>query len=247
MGLLVDGPLLSIPELKEYDSSLLDVASTEGIDLTAKLRLTQEQVEEDVALLLRRGDGEEAFPLDEVVATESLRRWFAYRALEMTYRDAYFSQLNDRYGGRWKEYKRLAEERWVAVRMTGVGRNGAAMRRPGAPVLSLIAGSVTAMQWFVRTSWVNALGDESAASETAVLRADAPHGLMVQPGPAPLSVTGWHVYAGSTVESVARQTTTALATGTVWMKTSGALEAGAAPGRGQEAESFYVPGQQQRR
>ena len=54
MALYTDGPPSSIEDLSAQDSQLLDVASTEGIDLTKKLALAHEQAGIEIEELLRR-------------------------------------------------------------------------------------------------------------------------------------------------------------------------------------------------
>ena len=96
MALLVDGELSSVEDLQTQDSAVLEVAHGEGIDLGRKLELAKREIEIEVEALLRRsGTGR----LEEVVATLAMGRWHALLTLAMVYRDAYFSQLNDRFGG----------------------------------------------------------------------------------------------------------------------------------------------------
>ena len=53
MALLVDGDVNHIEDLKEWDTSVLDVANGEGIDLSAKLRLAAKEMEEEIESFLR--------------------------------------------------------------------------------------------------------------------------------------------------------------------------------------------------
>ena len=97
MALFTDGAITSIEELSGHDTQLLTVATVEGIDVSRKLALAQDEIAVEVASLL----GRQAAPpaLEQVVVTPAMKLWHAYRTLEMVYRDAYHSQLNDRYGG----------------------------------------------------------------------------------------------------------------------------------------------------
>ena len=54
MALFTDGPVSSIEDLKGQDTQLLDVASVEGIDVTRKLALAQEEIAVELAALLER-------------------------------------------------------------------------------------------------------------------------------------------------------------------------------------------------
>ena len=44
MALFTDGPISTTDQLVAHDSSVLDVSNREGIDLTAKLALAQEEL-----------------------------------------------------------------------------------------------------------------------------------------------------------------------------------------------------------
>ena len=107
MALFTDGEVSSIEDLRGYDTQLLDVANVEGIDVTRKLQLAQEEIATEVTTLLGRLrlPGWLNAPPDpgRVVVTPPLRLWHSYLALEMVYRDAYHSQLNDRYAAKRDE------------------------------------------------------------------------------------------------------------------------------------------------
>src|SRR3569832_705274 len=118
MALLTDGPASAIEDLAAQDSQLLNVASAEGIDLTAKLALAQETVGIELEGLLRECSGPE---LRRVVVTPALRLWHAYRTLETVYRDAYFNQLNDRYAGKRDQFRELGMWARERLRQAGVG------------------------------------------------------------------------------------------------------------------------------
>src|SRR5690242_14119693 len=107
MALFTDGPLSGIQDLSAYDSQLLDLASAESIDLTRKLAAAQDDLAVELSVLLANLK----FPqqpswltprpdLANVVVTHPLKLWHIYLSLEMVYRDAYNSELNDRYAGK---------------------------------------------------------------------------------------------------------------------------------------------------
>ena len=52
MALFVDGPACTIDDLTDQDSGLLDVALDNGINVTTKLRLAQEELKTDLELWL---------------------------------------------------------------------------------------------------------------------------------------------------------------------------------------------------
>src|SRR5512133_261080 len=118
MPLFTDGPASGIEDLAAHDSQLLNVASAEGIDVTAKLRLAQEAIGIELEGLLRDSG---APGLRHVVVTPALRLWHSYQALEAVYRDAYNNQLNDRYAGKRDQFRELGIWARERLRMFGVG------------------------------------------------------------------------------------------------------------------------------
>src|SRR5689334_1908872 len=111
MALFSDGPASTIEDLHGHDTQLLDVANVEGIDVTRKLTLAQEDLGLELRVLLARLSGSSDVGIlgsgpgiDHVVVTPPLKLWHTYRALELVYRDAFNSQLNDRYAGKRDEY-----------------------------------------------------------------------------------------------------------------------------------------------
>ena len=117
MALFVDGPACTIDDLTDQDSGLLDVAQTTGINVSTKLRLAVEEIRTDLHLWLIRPRTERCelvwgptLHIEQIVVTPSLKRWETMHALALVYRDAYFSQLVDRYQAKWQEYAKLARD-----------------------------------------------------------------------------------------------------------------------------------------
>jgi hypothetical protein len=54
MALFTDGNIASIEDLKEYESAVLQAASIEGIDITAKLKLAQREIGFEIASFITR-------------------------------------------------------------------------------------------------------------------------------------------------------------------------------------------------
>src|SRR5574338_279857 len=110
MALFTDGTMATVSDLRLYEHSILEVGQTESIDLAEKLTLSQREISIEItAFLLKKGV---ALPLghelSNVIATDPLIHWHAVHTLAICYRDAYNSQLNDRYKGKWEEFARLA-------------------------------------------------------------------------------------------------------------------------------------------
>jgi hypothetical protein len=226
MALFVDGPISSIEELAAQDSQLLDVASTEGIDVTQKMALAQEELGLELETLVPR-------LLKAVVATPALKLWHTFRALEMVYTDAYNSQLNDRYAGKQKQFAALARWAQDRVMVHGVGIAADPIGRAATPAVTATPGNLTDGTYYVTMAWVNREGEEGAsavpAAETIALST-----LVVMPGSAPANATGWNVYAGSAPDGMTRQNATPIAVGQSWVQPAPMGTAGPGPGMGQE-------------
>ena len=87
MALFTDGALASIEDLRGHDTQLLNVATVEGIDVTRKLALAQEELGVELAGLLEQAmlSGQLAAPpaIEQVVVTPPLKLWHIFRTLEM--------------------------------------------------------------------------------------------------------------------------------------------------------------------
>jgi hypothetical protein len=243
MALLLDGELSSPEDLRAYDGSALDMAAAEGVDLKSKLDIAQRQIEIEVGSLLRR---EGCGVLEQVVATPALRRWHTLLTLEAAYRDAYFSQLNDRFGGRWKAYAEAAAEAGRFVMDDGVGLVRLPLPRPRRVRIRVEPGPTAPATYWLAATWVRGMA-ESAPSEREVVAATFPHWLTINALEAPLDATGWRVYAGISADAMRLQTPEALAPEQQWTMPSEGLIDGPGPGGGQPPESYCAPQQLLRR
>lgn len=197
MALYTDGPIAQLADLKAYESSILDVASTEGVDVGAKLEISKRELSlELAAFLLRRGVALGRHrELTNVVATEPLLHVHALHTLGLIYRDAYNSQLNDRYLGKWKEYSQLAERALKQLLQVGVGICTSPVPQAHPPVLGTTPGGLlTATDYHVRVSWTNTSGFCGELSDAVAINADPETLLTVSGECPPAGAAGFHVY-----------------------------------------------------
>ena len=116
MALFTDGPISGIEDLTAQDSQLLNVASVEGIDVTQKIAIAQEEVAMDLIGVVEpvrlRGSAILAYAAAEVghgggnAAAEVVAHGAVAR---IVYSDAYNSQLNDRYAGKRDQFHDAGE------------------------------------------------------------------------------------------------------------------------------------------
>lgn len=235
MALFTDGLANEIEDLVAYESSLLETAASEGIDLSVKLRLAQEEVGVEVERFLSI-KGRAPSGLEHVVVDGAIRKWHAFRALALTYRDAYHSQLNDRYLGKWKEWERMAEWAREAAFDRGVGIVEKPIPKAEPPRVEVTAAGLPGGRYYLRVSWVDEEGNEGAASDPVMVVTEDGQGLLVRVGPVPPAALGWHVYAGQTAEGCRRQTETPLPSDGSWWLVTGELREGAVAGAGQKPD-----------
>ena len=109
MALIQDGPISSLEDLRVYETSLLETASIEGVSLSSKIDLAQQELGSEILrfLIQQLEPTESVTPskLAQVVATDPLRRWHALRTLAVFFRDVHHNQLNDRYRAKWDAYE----------------------------------------------------------------------------------------------------------------------------------------------
>jgi hypothetical protein len=241
MALFTDGPPATIEDLAAQDSQLLNVANGEGIDVTQKLALAQEELElELTAILNRMGTVDQMFwltaapNLKTVAVTPPLKLWHVFRTLEMVYADAYNSQLNDRYAGKREQYHERV--RWARDKLveSGLGIVQVPVAKAATPTVTTAPGGIPDGTYYVTMAWTNAAGEEGNSAGPAV--ASTMSGtLAVQPsGGAPQNAAGWNVYIGTAPDSMVLQNATAIPLGGSWVQPNGIVTAGRNPGCGQK-------------
>ena len=241
MALFLDGPASSIDDLVDEDSGLLDSAQSAGVNVTAKLRLAMGELQSEITTWLTRpqavaGPAWMRMPgIGQVVVTPELARWERMQALAMVYRDGYFNQLVDRYQAKWDEYARLARfarEQFVA---SGIGLVGNPLTKAPLPML----GSVTSPQqqaggtFYASVAWVNAAGQEGAASDASSFTVPDANLLTVAAMGAPANAVGFNVYVGSLLALRELQNDVALAVDGTLTFVPGVVTGGRLAGTGQ--------------
>jgi hypothetical protein len=239
MALFTDGPVSAIEDLTGQDSQLLDVASGEGIDVTRKLAVAQEEIACELESLLARMSSGSAPGLDCVVATPPLKMWHTFRTLEMVYADAFNSQLNDRYKGRRDQFHNQARWAYEKLIQIGIGIVANPVPRAATPLLSPADGmAVPDGTYFVTASWVNASGEEGACANCDSIDISGTT-LSVIPGVAPACAAGWNVYVGTSETAMTLQNPAPIAVGTQWVQPAMLFGGGRSPSRGQSPMVVY--------
>jgi len=214
---------------------VLDVANGEGIDLHAKLRVAQVEIEAEVESFLRWEDRGE---LAQVQVNAALCRWHTLKTLEAVYRDAYFSQLNDRYGERWRRYEGMAEAQERRYFDGGVAVVNTPVRRPERITVVVGDGAHEAATYWVQATFMDAGGRESAPSAVQVVSSPLPHTVMVSVPYARDGVTHWNLFAGLQEGEAGLQNAAPLALDETWTMPAEGIRGGRPAGNGQSVDAM---------
>ncbi len=242
MALFSDGPLSTIDDLVQQDSYLLSVATTEGIDVSNKLQLAWIELQIELTAIFGREAsiyapvlGEAPLDTNHLAVTPALKSWHSFKSLELMYRDAYFSQSNDRYKGKWTEFQNLANSGRGRFIDLGAGLVVDPLPQPGMAVTSFVASAQAGGTVYFTITFVNAEGEESTPA--VVTQTAVPDGNQLVVGaPAwPSNATGWNIYGGIAPQSVTLQNTTPLVLGGTWQYALPGTTTGQVAGTGQAA------------
>lgn len=239
MALLVDGDINGLDELKEWDSGVLEVAHGEGIDLGSKLRRAQAEVEEEIEAFLR---DQERGALSQVVVDRGLRHWHALKTLEAVYRDAYFNQLNDRYGEKWKHYYELSGGQAKKYFDAGVAITYEPLRRPVWVEAEIEDGPTAPGSYRIQATVVDGQGRESSPCPVQVVAAALPHRLRVRLPYAPEGAAGWNVYVSGADTAPGLQNAAPMGLEEAWELPPEGVASGRPAGEGQAADEVIRAG-----
>jgi hypothetical protein len=239
MALFTDGPVSGMEDLTAQDTQLTNVATVEGIDVTQKLFLAQEELALELATLLNGSKrAEQAIwlapqtTIKNVVVTPALKLWHTFRTLAMVYRDAYSNQLNDRYAAKRDQFEERAKWAYEKLLLLGLGIAWSPVPRAREPQVVSAPGSLADGAYYVAMTWTNSKGEEGGPSVVTTITT-AESSLLVQPAIPPTGATGWNVYVGTDPGALSRQNGSPLAAVQTWLQPNTIATGGSAPGSGQ--------------
>lgn len=242
MALFNDGSPSTTEDLRAYESSILDVASGEGIDLTVKLALAHRELGLEMLRFLVAQTAQNNQPptvtRKEVVLTDPLFHWHTLRTLALTFRDAHHNELNDRFFAKWQEYEKQSTAAGDRLFEIGIGLVSAPVAKAKVPIVSPVAGVMTPGIFEIRVTWQNAQGQEGSLSERIVFTTqDGGVPAVISPME-PTDGVAWNVYAGPLGGPVTKQNLTAIPRGDSWTGLPTGFIEGAPAGNGQQPETF---------
>lgn len=251
MALFTDTNVITLDDLLEFETSLVQVASSHGINVETKINLTMSAVSDQLMLwLLNMGTSDPQWlnrrllGLSTVVVTPTLQRWLCFDSLSRFFAEAYNVQLNTRFQGKWTEYQQSAEKAAEMFFMSGIGVVYNPLPRPAIPLVSIQSGNSPAQAMFVQTAWTDEYGDEGALSSVngVILNSSSSIAVGMAEGvvDAPAAAVGWNVYASSEQDNLTRQNETPLAIGSTWQLPASGLIDGAQPIGGQTPNVYIA-------
>jgi hypothetical protein len=203
----------------DQDAGVLDTAETSGMNLTTKIRLARQEIQNEIQIWLNFLIPRLpviAIRVEQIVVTSPLKQWMAMHALELVYRDSYYSQLVDRYKAKWEQYKLLSDSARGDVLSAGVGIVNDPMPIAEPPVLGSIAGSQQGGTFYASVAWVNAAGQSGEASAASTITIPDGKLMTITAIDPPPNAVGFNVYAGSLLTPLFQQNDVALPPGTAF-------------------------------
>lgn len=243
MPLFSDGDISSIDDLRAYDTAILDLAGSEGMQLTAKLAVAGAEIAIEIEEFLRkRSGGSSSFSddagaeLSQVVVTTALKQWHTLRTLALIYGDVHGNHFNGRYEGKWKEYQRRS--RWAAETLyrTGIGLVHRPVPRAEAPEVRVLPGAAPSATYHVMVAWKNNAGEHGAASEATITSVVTTGVIGVTAVHPPEVAQSFDVYVGDDPSEISKQNMNPVDIGAEWLMPETGLIAGEPAPSGQEPQ-----------
>lgn len=251
MALFTDAIIVTLDDLLHFETSLVQVASSHGIDVDTKINLATDAISDTLLLwLLRAGASDPQFlnrrllGLSTVVVTPVLQRWMCFESLSRFFGEAYNVQLNTRFQGKWTEYQAQASEASNLVFLSGLGIVYNPLPKPAIPLVSIQTGSAPALAVFIETAWVDSHGNESAVSPVNGVILSGASSVVVEMAEGALNIpraaVGWNVYAGTDEDDLTRQNSAPLSIGSTWQLPSTGFVDGPEALGGQQPNYYII-------
>lgn len=251
MALFTDAEIVTLDDLLEFESSLVQTASSHAINVDTKIALAQNAISDRLMLwLLSVGASDPQWlnrrllGLSTVVVTPTLKRWLCFDSLSRFFAEAYNVQLNTRFHGKWTEYQGASKDAAEMVFMSGIGIVYVPLPKPAMPLVAIETGTVSPQALYIQTAWTDSQGDESALSPINGVILDGVSNIVVGMSEgalgAPAAAVGWNLYIGTTDTDLTRQNNAPLAIGSTWILPDTGLIDGPAPINGQ-LPNYYIP------
>ncbi len=239
MALFTDGNITSVDELQAYDTSIVSIASAEGVDLAAKMELARTELGIELAEFLAKrttatGGLGAGIGLENVVVTPALKHWHALLTLALVYGDIQGNHLESRYGAKWKDYRARERRAADSLLRSGVGVVSNPIPRALPPLVRTVAAPVSGETYYIRIAWRGARGDSGEASEACIHTVETNGVPGVRADRIPEDAAGFDVYAGLRADLATKQNDDPLDPSAEWTMPVQGLREGDTPPAGQQ-------------
>jgi hypothetical protein len=251
MALFTDAGIVRLDDLLQFETSLVQVASSHGINVETKIQLSTDAISDKLLLWLLRAAASDPqylnrrlLGLSTVVVTPVLQRWMCFEALSRFFAEAYNVQLNTRFQGKWTEYQGQAREASDLVFMSGLGIVYNPLPKPATPLVSVQDGTAPALAMFIETAWVDSHGNESAVSPVKGVILSGASGIAAAMAEGALNIphtaVGWNVYASTNEDDLTRQNSAPLPIGSTWQLPNTGFVDGPEASGGQQPNYYII-------
>ncbi len=245
MALFPDGPLSSIEDLQNYESSLPEIAQTEKIDLDVKLQVSKVETGHRILqfLIHQSANGHLQFSRDlaHVVISDPLREWYTLHTLQLILRDCYHNQLNDRYRAKWIEYQKESAQAEIRYFDHGAGLVLHPIKKAAEPSLERSDGELEAGVYELAITWSADGRVEGAPSDPLIFETGDGSIPLLHPQSVQTPVHFWNVYLGLSGTPLMKQNVEPIGIHESWSPTSNTVLSGAVMGEGQSPDLLIRP------
>jgi hypothetical protein len=251
MALFTDAAVVTLDDLLQFETSLVQIASSHAINVETKIKLATDAISEKLMLWLVRAGASDPqhlsrrfLGLSTVVVTPGLRRWLCFESLSRFFAEAYNLQLNTRFQGKWTEYRQDASQASELAFMSGLGIVYSPLPKPAVPLVSVQDGTAPPLAMFIETAWVDGYGNEGATSPVNGVILSGANSVVVEMAEGavnvPTAAAGWNAYAGTDEHDLTKQNSAPLSIGSTWqLPTTGLVNGPEALG-GQRPNCYII-------
>ncbi len=242
MALFSDSTLSSLQDLQAYESSILEIASVEKVNLEVKLRLAHQEIKNLIQQFLvdqtANLNEKPAIQIEQIAVTDALKEWHVLHALNLTLRDCYHNQLNDRYEKKWQEYQKKSEQSAIRFFDTGAGIVWNPVPRAEKPVLERASGTLEVGSYEVYIAWLNQNLIEGEPSPPLIFETNDGSVPVLRVENIPSTAHFWNVYMCEIGKVPTRQNVVEIPVHSSWTMTGNELLTGKQVESGQAPDYF---------
>jgi hypothetical protein len=246
MALLIDKRTSELSDWMNYDSKLTALLDDTHADIFGKSRLAQEILESELLELLivhfQESPSAARSHLRRIVVGPELRRWHAFKTLELFYSDLAAVAVNPAHAEQAKKFLLLADQAKRHLLANGIGYVNNPLPAPDVPSLQSVESPGIPRVLRACIAFVSTAGELSGASKIFVLDISDSHSVRIGPVKLRPGASGWNLYIGAEENLLKLANESPLGDNETITVTAELPHANApvAPQFGQEAQFFWL-------